>query len=243
MQILIVDAVEWGGEHENLACPVGVSDWIRQAFGGDPARFQSWRVQREENPPSKKFDGVVITGSSASAYDALPWIERLSRAILDWADHGVPILGICFGHQILAQALGGRVEKNPAGWEVGTCEVELTEAGRNDYLFKGFPNRFPVMQSHQDVVTQLPPGAECLAANAICGIQAMRVGDKIRSVQFHPEYTKEHIEFLLRPRRERLTRAGVNMDAVFAGIAPTPRNTIILSNFERTLILGENGRS
>ena len=77
-----------------------------------------------------------------------------------------PMLGICFGHQLLAMALGGKVIRNPLGWEVGTCKVRLTHAGKHDRLFSGLPDEFSVMQSHQDMVVDFPNNAECLASSS-----------------------------------------------------------------------------
>lgn len=236
MRILIVNAVEWGPEHQDLAYPKDVSQWIADAFGGDAARFKTWSVVREPEPPAGPFDAVVISGSPASAYDKDPWILRLSDEIRRWAAADMPTLGICFGHQILAQALGGRVEKNPMGWEVGVLPIDLTEAGRGDALFAGLPARFSVAQSHQDHVVATPPGAEVLASSLRAPCQAMRIGARIRSVQFHPEYTPEHLRFLLEPRRGRLARSGIDVDGAMATIRPTDESRALLQNFERGFI-------
>jgi len=235
MSILIVNCVEWGGEHKNLDCPY-VGHWIRDAFGGDPGRFIYWDAQRDEEPPVGGFEGVIISGSAASVYDGHAWIDRLQEAIRDWAERQVPMLGICFGHQIIAHTFGGYVAKHPKGWEVGTQEVELTSEGKGDPLFSGIRGRLKVMESHQDAVLEAPAIAEVLAGNEHTGCQALRIGERIRSVQFHPEYTKERMEFLIGPRRVRLEGAGVDVDATLAGLESTPIAEQVLSNFERGFI-------
>lgn len=232
MSILIVNAAEWGPEHASPDYPKDVADWIADGFGGDPSRFDVWRPQREEAAPQPVPEAVVIGGSACSTYDDHAWIGRLAERIRNWADRGTPMLGICFGHQMIAHALGGSVEKSPNGWEIGTCEVGLTRAGAADPLLAHLPSTLTVLQSHQDIVTQMPPGATCLAANDHTACEAMRIGDSIHSVQFHPEYTVGHIGFLLGPRRKMLEAASVDYDAVIEGLVETPESRSILARFQ-----------
>ncbi len=238
--ILIVNAVEWGQEHrgDNLppVCSMDVGDWIRRAFGAGERKFLQWNVVQDPNPPLEEFDGVVISGSPASAYDPDPWIARLADAVRKWAERKIPTLGICFGHQLIAQSLGGKVEKNPLGWEVGTLEIELTAAGQTDPLFEGLPQKFKVMQSHRDIVTQLPPGAIALASSAMGDYHSMALGEYIRSVQFHPEYEPEMMRFIVQPRRARLEAAGVDVNRVIEGIAETPESGTLIRRFEERFV-------
>lgn len=139
--------------------------------------------------PEGDWDGVVITGSAFSTYEELDWIAGAEEYLRRLAARGVPLYGVCFGHQLLAQAFGGKVEPCPAGWELGTCQVELNELGQKDPLFEALPSRLSVQQSHADVVTVLPEGAEVLAGNAHWGVQAFRLGRHIWGTQFHPEFT------------------------------------------------------
>lgn len=239
MNVLIVNAVEWGPAHRDLDYPMDVAQWIEDGIGprggaengAGALEFVRWLAVRETDPPGGDFDAVVISGSPASVYDDEPWIERLRVAIRDWAEADVPILGICFGHQAVVDALGGKVEKNPQGWEVGTQTVALTEAATGDPIFRDLPESLEVMESHQDVVTEPPAGAVCLAGNEMNRYQALAIGKNIRTVQFHPEYTPEHIRFLLEPRRERLKQIGVDMDAAMNGIHDTPKSRSLLRKF------------
>lgn len=231
MHLLIVNCAEWGPEHKRMNYPDDVGQWIVNAFADDTTHFDIWRSQRETEPPHGQFDGIVISGSSSSAYDEQVWIHRLSDKIREWVNQRTPLLGICFGHQLIAQSLGGVVRKNPQGWEGGICSVELTEAGKQDALFADFPSPSKVMQSHQDIVMELPPESERLAFNAKSPIQAFRIGSHVRTVQFHPEFTENHLRFLIEPRRERLTANGVDVDAMLRTLEPLPGRTIILSNF------------
>lgn len=231
MTLLIVNSAEWGKDHARADYPKDVGQWFVEGIGTPARECAVWRVQIEPRPPVEAPAAVYLSGSSASVYDSEEWIGRLSRAVRAWAEREVPMLGVCFGHQMVAEALGGKVERNPKGWEVGVQEVDLTEEGMHDPLFRGFPRRFPVMQSHQDIVTRLPAGACVLAGNAMSVYQSFALGDRIRTVQFHPEYTPEHLRFLLTPRRGRLEAAGVDVDATLASIRQTPESGTILRRF------------
>ena len=133
--------------------------------------------------------GIIATGSPASTYDGDAWIARSEDFLRRAADREVPIYGVCFGHQLVAQAFGGRVEKCPRGWELGTVGLSLTAEGRADRLFADLADSFLAHMSHGDVVTSLPSGALSLADNAHWPYQAFRLGERIWGTQFHPEFT------------------------------------------------------
>lgn len=163
-------------------------DDLRKAHGAYPdmfARllaphgfeFRTWSVVNGDFPSGPDAaDGWLITGSRHGAYDDLPFIPPLEALIRDIRAAGRPLVGICFGHQIIAQALGGRVEKFAGGWSVGP----------QTYDFGGKALR--LMAWHQDQVTELPPGAEVIAASDFCPYAGLRYGDTVLSVQAHPEF-------------------------------------------------------
>ena len=146
---------------------------------------------RKEELPEPDWAGVIITGSPAATYDGDTWIARSEEFLRRAADRSVPLYGVCFGHQLLAQTFGGRVEKCRHGWELGTATLTLTVEGRSDPLFSDVPESFTAQQSHGDVVTELPPGAVPLAQNDHWAYQAFKLGDRIWGTQFHPEFTPE----------------------------------------------------
>ncbi|MBS2040940.1 gamma-glutamyl-gamma-aminobutyrate hydrolase family protein [bacterium] len=141
--------------------------------------------------PEGDWSGIVITGSAFSTYEQLEWIAPAEEFLRRQAARNVPIYGVCFGHQLLAQAFGGKVERCPNGWELGSGQVRLNSSGLQDPLFEGLPEDLTVQQSHADVVTELPEGAEILAGNSHWGVQAFRLGPRIWGTQFHPEFTTE----------------------------------------------------
>ena len=158
------------------------------------------------------FDGVVITGSRSSVYWDEEWIPPLVEWTAEAAERGLPILGVCYGHQVLAEALGGRVG-GMDGFEIGYNAV--THRG-DDELFAGIDEEFTVFTTHGDAVLELPPGAKLLADNEY-GVHAFRRG-RCWGVQFHPEYDVETAESVAEGKRDRIGDEAV--DRVLAGITP-----------------------
>jgi len=136
------------------------------------------------------FDGAIISGSQSSVYDDRPWIQELSRWVEGAIADNLPILGVCWGHQLLAQVLGGTVKGG--SYELGYVEVE--QEGE-DPIWDGIPNPFTVFATHSDHVVALPSGATLLASNET-GIQAFRY-EQVYAVQFHPEYDLQTAEAMI----------------------------------------------
>jgi GMP synthase (glutamine-hydrolysing) len=147
--------------------------------------------ERGVPPLTSLGDGVVILGGTMSAHDGdqHAWIDPLKQLMVELVDAEVPTLGICLGHQLLAEAFGGRVTvADPSGGEHGACEVYWTGAARTDPLLQRLAvnGSSVVVESHADVVTELPPHARLLASSEKYTNQAFRVGSAV-GVQFHPE--------------------------------------------------------
>jgi GMP synthase (glutamine-hydrolysing) len=158
---------------------------FRRELDADLAEFDA---TESELPSHFDFDGVVVTGSRASVYWDEEWIPPLVDYVADAADRDVPILGVCYGHQVVAEALGGRVE-DMGEYEIGYREVSQTVESE---LFEGIAETFTVFTTHSDAVTELPAGAELLAENDY-GVHAFRKGHAW-GVQFHPEYDTDTAE-------------------------------------------------
>ena len=154
------------------------------------ANVTVYKLSEGEFPPSVSaaewgFDGVIISGSQTSVYEDRDWIHEATEWIRRVHRADIPILGVCWGHQFLAQALGGRVV------DMGEYELGYERIARlgDDPLFEGLPEEFTSFETHSDRVAEVPPGAATLARNDY-GVQAFRVGSTY-GVQFHPEYDRE----------------------------------------------------
>ena len=155
---------------------------FRRELDADLVEFD---VTEGDRPDGFEFDAVVVTGSRASVYWDEGWIDPLTDYVAAAHDRGLPILGVCYGHQVIAEALGGRVEAM-GEYEIGYREITRTA---EDELLAGLPETFTAFTTHSDAVAELPPGAALLAENDY-GIHAFRVG-RAWGVQFHPEYDRE----------------------------------------------------
>ena len=146
-------------------------------------------------------------------------MEQLGDDLLRVGAHGTPVLGVCFGHQLLARAAGGAVVVNPRGREIGTVPVQLTEAGRKDPLFAwAHANVIEVQATHVDAVDPVPGGATVLASNENTAAQAFRLSETVAAVQFHPELWAEALRDLIFSRREKLAAEGLDPDAIAANV-------------------------
>ncbi|WP_375175012.1 type 1 glutamine amidotransferase [Pseudooceanicola sp.] len=148
----------------------------------------------------RAYDGLMITGSPASVLDTLPWVEQLLDLIRTAHDADVPMFGACFGHQAIAMALGGRVERNPAGWGFGLIDMSVQAEA------PGLAGRDRVLQygAHIDHVTALPKDARVLFSADHCPIAGFAIGDRVYTTQNHPEMTPGFIAALVEEYADKL---------------------------------------
>jgi GMP synthase-like glutamine amidotransferase len=161
------------------------------------------------------FDGWLVSGSADSAYDDRPWIPPLEDALRAMIAREVPLVAVCFGHQLLAQAMGGRVAKSPDGWGAGVHAYELLRTGE-PWMVPPSDGPLRIIASHQDQVVELPDGAVLLARTDHCPVAAYTLGPAALAIQPHPEFTSAVSGGLVGLRRERIG-AGAS-DAALASL-------------------------
>lgn len=163
-------------------------DWTITALGAVDVGIDIVDAERcDDLPVAEECAGVVITGSRSMVTDNLPWSVNLEEWIPSLLEVGTPFFGICYGHQLLARAAGGRAGFHPQGREIGTLSVHLLPDCSGDPLFGSLPQSFLVHATHLQTVLTLPKGATRLAANAHEPNHAFRIGNWAWGVQFHPE--------------------------------------------------------
>ena len=181
-------------------------------------------------PAHDEFAGVIVTGSSSSVTDRLnePWMPRLEGWLRDAVHAELPLLGVCFGHQILASALGGEVRKNPRGRAIGSRTVTRVA---DDPLLAGLPASFHVNVSHRDHVAVSPANVQKLITADHDDVHAFSVGRFARAVQFHPEFSDQIVRGYIEQRRQILRDEGLDPEALHRDVVDVPHARQLLRNF------------
>ena len=144
------------------------------------------------------YEAVLLTGSRADAFSSEPWVLDLQACVTDLLAQQKKLIGVCFGHQLVAHCLGAKVARAAQGWGLGRTTYTWHEPG----LFSDKPEQVSLLASHQDQVLALPAGARLLASNAHCPIAAYAIGQQVLCIQAHPEFEPEYSAFLLGKRRQ-----------------------------------------
>lgn len=177
------------------------------------------------------WHGVIVTGSPAMVSDREPWSEATAAWLARAVDAALPVLGVCYGHQLLAHALGGHVDWHPDGRETGTQQVHLRPEATDDRLFAGLPERFPAQLTHRQSVRALPPGAVLLGHSEAEPHQAFRIGACAWGVQFHPEFTDEIMRAYLDAQRQTLVQEGRDAQGLIDAVQPALHASSLLHRF------------
>ena len=207
-------------------------DWILAAMGVPRARALVAEVCRADALPAPgEVAAVVVTGSSSFVTDREPWSERTALWLAGAVAVGTPVLGICYGHQLLAHALGGRVGRNPRGREIGTIRVSLRNEARGDPLLGSLPARLVVQSTHVESVLVPPPGARVLGSSPADPHSVMAVGPRAWGVQFHPEFDAGVIRAYLEARREIVRAEGLDPEALLREAVDGEHGRALLRRF------------
>lgn len=212
----------------------GFPHWIRVAAGLAQRDVEIVDVEQGASlPVVDGYAGVIVTGSGAMVTERAAWSERCAAWLRDAIGAGAPVLGICYGHQLIAHALGGEVGVNPRGREMGTFEIETTAAAHGDAVLGAVGARFLAQTTHLQSVLRLPDGATVLAHSALEPHHAFRCGDRVWGVQFHPEFSATHMRGYIRARSGALYRDDLDPVALVAAVRATPDARAVLQRFVR----------
>jgi GMP synthase-like glutamine amidotransferase len=181
------------------------------AAAGVPWRFERFNTTRGEYPDDfDAYDAVLLTGSRADSFSDEPWVRTLRERVAELLARRKKLIGICFGHQLIAHVLGARVGRAPNGWAMGRMTYDWV----GPTPLKPSPDDAAVhlLASHQDQVLTLPAGATLLATSDFCPVAAYSIGDQVFCVQPHPEFVEPYTAYLLETRKalvgERVHAAG-----------------------------------
>ena len=187
---MLIGILQTGLAPDTLSDEMGdYPDMFMRLLDGNGFTYRVYRVVEGQFPSAvTDCDGWLITGSRHGVYEDHPWIAPVEQFIRDAFSARIPVVGICFGHQIVAQAMGGKVERYDGGWAVGAT----------DYDFDG--ETLVLNAWHRDQVTVAPAGATVLASNDFCANAALLYDDRALTVQAHPEFRSEFVDGLMKTR-------------------------------------------
>ncbi|OUS38599.1 hypothetical protein A9R01_03035 ['Osedax' symbiont bacterium Rs2_46_30_T18] len=225
--------IKTGCTLESLIATKGdFEDWFLQHLGLPREEVQIINVQNNESLPDfLEVSGVLITGSHSMVSNKEDWSEKAAGWIKGAVEAMVPVLGVCFGHQLLAHALGGKVGPNPKGLEGGTLLLETTAAAKTDPLFSDCGNSFFAQAVHFESVLTLPEGAIALAGNQHDPHHAFRYGENAWGFQFHPEFDVEIISDYIRYLKQDFSDLNIDSQSLINNTSSTDGSSQLLQKF------------
>jgi GMP synthase (glutamine-hydrolysing) len=202
-------------------------DWFVRGLEVPREAVEVVDTRSPELPATSWPWGVVVTGSPEMVTDRAEWMDRAGAWLRELVESGTPVLGVCFGHQLLAHALGGVVDWNVGGSNYGTVEVQQLLEARADPLLGALPPTFAAHSAHSQSVRVLPPEAVALARTEDVAVQAARFGPRAWGVQFHPEFSESIARAYVRRNARWLADQGRDPEAILAGVAPSPAGRLL----------------
>jgi GMP synthase (glutamine-hydrolysing) len=190
-------------------------------------------------PDPREFAACIVTGSPHSVTEQTPWILQAEAYLRRVRESSVGLFGICFGHQLMSSAFGGRVSVNPRGREMGLCSARPLSIN-SDLLCPSDP--FEVLMSHRDTVSALPPGASVLAETDREAHAAVHHGELCYSTQFHPEFTPAVLKLYIEHYRQQMLEQGDDVDQLISRIRETPMARDLLRRFIHAALARDHRR-
>lgn len=193
-------------------------------------------------PAINEVAGALITGSAAMVTERAAWSEQTAGWIRNAMDAELPMFGVCYGHQLMAHALGGRVDYLEGGREIGTLPINLLPDAATDPIISALPAQFRAHTTHEQSVIEAPKGATVLARSARDPHHLIRYSPHALSVQFHPEFNADIMRAYIQRKRQVMREEGANVEHVYKAVAPTPDARRLLRLFTAHHRLGGHRR-
>jgi GMP synthase (glutamine-hydrolysing) len=229
--------VKLGSTYPQLIAKQGdFDDWVIRRLNLSKSAALVVNVIASEELPRDGFSGAIITGSHNMVTDKLDWSERTAEWLRRQVEKRTPILGICYGHQLLVHALGGVVGPNPKGREFGNQKICLNDAARNDLLFGSLPNVFKGHCCHAQSALKLPAGAVCLGGNTHEPNHIVRFAENCWGVQFHPEFDVDATRYYIEQHENLLSKQGVDTGKLLAAVVSAPESYNLISRFAQKVL-------
>jgi GMP synthase (glutamine-hydrolysing) len=229
--------IKTGSTFPALAAKKGdFEDWI--IAGMEIGREDTIVVNVTNHSPFPDYHniaGIIITGSHAMVTEHHAWSERTATWLRTVVNRRIPVLGICYGHQLLAYAFGGTAGNNPNGREFGTVKVHLNAAAKKDPLLGILPNMIEVHVSHTQSVLRLPSDAQVLASSEMDAHQAVVFGNCVWGVQFHPEFDAEILREYIKTYQQFLREQGSDPERLQQNCQDTPYGSLLLQRFREII--------
>ena len=204
-------------------------DWVIKQVDNKKLKISILDIQKGAKLPNlDECAGIIITGSHSMVTQEEPWSVKIEKWIPSLIENSIPLLGICYGHQLLGKSMQGFTTFHKNGIEIGTVDVKLTKEAKDDELFKDMPNSFKVHTIHSQTVEDLPPNSVRLASNSHDKNHAFRIGKNAWGVQFHPEYNNKIMKSYI---KEIAKVKEIPQDELLNGVEQTNEANSILKKF------------
>ena len=208
-------------------------DWFKEKIQLENGDYQVYIAGNYDTLPSfLDYSGIVITGSPLMVTDLEVKNSRLGNWLLDQQRSGIPILGVCFGHQLLCVLNGGSIGYNPSGIEIGSAKTNLSQAGKSDQLLGKFPPSFEVYKSHRQSIAKMPESAEILAVSDSGIIDAVKYDTNTWGVQFHPEFDADITKSYIQEKSSELIAEELDVPELLKGVVLVDFGTRLLARFK-----------